>query len=242
MEVIRRTININNVSGDHIYFKVNITQKIKNGGLLTDMNPLKLINMDGSPDLEFVRNLVDEDFYAEGGKITYASDSKVYKVRGYLSGQTYVENFDIKKENCVDYQKNSYVGVDRVLSINDDEIKYTIGAKRDSNIGTSGQTIGITYTDYPTEGIDLPSELSPATTTTKVEYKSEGWNETNSAMDPQIQEDYLIGIISEPEVKSDVFIDRGVTNVLDGHLRLSEIENLDHLVRYGNGYYKINRN
>jgi hypothetical protein len=77
--------------------------------------------------------------------------------------------------------------------------------------------------------------------TTTIQYMGEGWNFENTTISPQIQEEYLIGIISQPEVESDVFIDRGVVSVLDTHLRLSEIESLDHLERYGNGFYNINR-
>ena len=76
---------------------------------------------------------------------------------------------------------------------------------------------------------------------TKSQFQSEGWNGTNTSLDPEVREEYLFGIINTPEVQSDVFIDRGAVSVLDTHLRLSEIESLDHLVRYGNGYYKINR-
>jgi hypothetical protein len=55
------------------------------------------------------------------------------------------------------------------------------------------------------------------------------------------KEEYLFGIISPPEVQSDVFIDRGATSVLDMHLRLSEIGNISELTRYGNGFYKLNK-
>jgi F0F1-type ATP synthase membrane subunit a len=51
----------------------------------------------------------------------------------------------------------------------------------------------------------------------------------------------LFGIISRPEVESDVFIDRGTISVMDYHLKLSEIKNLGQLTRYGNGFYKINK-
>ena len=55
------------------------------------------------------------------------------------------------------------------------------------------------------------------------------------------KEEYLFGIISQPEVRSDVFIDRTITSITDLHLRLSEIRNLDSLIRYGNGFYNITK-
>ncbi len=77
--------------------------------------------------------------------------------------------------------------------------------------------------------------------TTIVNYIGQGWNQTNTSLAAITKEEYLFGIVSRPEVENDVFIDRGQTNVMDLHLRLSEITNMEELVRYGNGYYKINK-
>ena len=104
------------------------------------------------------------------------------------------------------------------------------------------QTTGIQYKDYSAstinaillpEGIDLP--------TTTFRFISEGWNQTNTSLSAITKEEFLLGIISRPEVENDVFIDRGVVPVLDYHLRLSEIKNLGQLQQYGNGYYNIDR-
>ena len=72
-------------------------------------------------------------------------------------------------------------------------------------------------------------------------YIGQGLNETNVSLSALAKEEYLFGIISPPEVKSDVFIDRSVMSIMDMHLRLSEIKNLGELTRYGNGYYNITR-
>jgi hypothetical protein len=70
---------------------------------------------------------------------------------------------------------------------------------------------------------------------------SEGWNETNTSLSALTKEEYLFGIISVPEIQNDVFIDRGKTTVFEKHLKLSGIKNINELVRYGNGYFNINR-
>jgi hypothetical protein len=67
----------------------------------------------------------------------------------------------------------------------------------------------------------------------------EGWNATNTELFAYIRREYLLGIVSEPEIQSDVFIDRGQVTVLENHLRLSEIRSLDALLAHGNGYYKF---
>ena len=64
---------------------------------------------------------------------------------------------------------------------------------------------------------------------------------SNSSLSAITKEEYLFGIIFPPEVKSEVFIERGITSVMDKHLRLSEIKNLNELSRYGNGFYKLNK-
>jgi hypothetical protein len=76
---------------------------------------------------------------------------------------------------------------------------------------------------------------------TSFSYVGEGINETNVSISALTKEEYLFGIISPPEVQSDVFIDRGITTVMDKHLKMSEIKNLGELIRYGNGYYKLTR-
>ena len=63
---------------------------------------------------------------------------------------------------------------------------------------------------------------------------------TQMIYDMNLQE-YLFGVIFQPEVKSEVFIERGITSVMDKHLRLSEIKDLNELSRYGNGLYTLNK-
>ena len=52
---------------------------------------------------------------------------------------------------------------------------------------------------------------------------------------------YLFGKIFPPEVQNDVFIERGINNVFDKHLKLSEIRNIKGLERYGNGFFKVTK-
>ena len=242
MEIIKRRILFSDIeNSDNVYLKIPLTQSINGLGLLTDMpyGPNKISGVLNG--YEFMNDYVTSVWYKSSGKIVSASDSKLEGVRSYDSDNPFKEHFTIRKSNYINFLGESIAGVDRVIKINGDEIKYTVDAKIDSKLGTSGQTTGILYTDNPIDGVIIPEELDSAITMTKVEYIGEGWNERNTSIDPQVQEEYLIGIISPPEVESDVFIDRTTFSVLDNHLRLSEIESLDHLSRYGNGFYNINR-
>jgi hypothetical protein len=118
--------------------------------------------------------------------------------------------------------------VDRVTQLGT-AFTYTFGAdKNDPNIGTRNQQNGLLYIDY-----------SGGLVQTQVSFHGEGWNETNTSLSAITKEEYLFGIVSKPEIESDLFIDRGITTVFDKHLRLSEITNLSELARYGKGYYNL---
>jgi len=231
MEVIKREISLKDVvPNGNIHIKLNLTQNIDGLGMLTD------IPSDITKDYQ--------TYFKKGGKIVMASDSKLESVRSYKEGKPYIPGFDIDKGDYKNYEWTQINGVSRVTSTGtteDNEITYVIDTNKDVNIGTTGQTTGILYVDNPIDGVSINETLDWEEMTTRVEFMSEGWNSTNISIDPTIQEEYLLGIISEPEVNSDVFIDRGVASVLDQHLRLSEIENLAHLTKYGNGFYNINK-
>ena len=50
-----------------------------------------------------------------------------------------------------------------------------------------------------------------------------------------------LDIVNKQETQSDIFIDRSQNSVFDVHLRLSEINNIDDLEKYGNGFYNIKK-
>ena len=245
MEVIKKKILISDlIDAGSAYIKIPLYQTIDNLGLMTDMPYSERGQIDlcfGTIPLEFKLDGIISDFYKQGGVINYGSDSKLEVVRTYDNNNPYIEGFDTKRETYDNYILSEINGVDRVIEINGDKITYVVDAKRDSVIGTLEQTTGILYVDNPENGPIIPKELNSDVTKTNVQYTSEGWNDTNSSIDIQIQEEYLLGIINQPEVEVDVFIDRTTFSVLDRHLRLSEIESLEHLTKYGNGFYKINR-
>jgi hypothetical protein len=109
-------------------------------------------------------------------------------------------------------------------------------------MGTTNQIYGLQYVDYTgkTRSVKI-NDTSIRIPLTNFRYIGEGQNETNVSLSALTKEEYLFGIISPPEVKNDVFIDRGVTSVMDIHLRLSEIKNLGQLSRYGNGFYNLTK-
>jgi hypothetical protein len=160
--------------------------------------------------------------------ITATTDSRIEDVRSYSAIDPFRTNFDVNAETYENYEGFSINGVDRIKSMGEPKI-YVFDTPNDIKLGTDSQVNGLQFKDYS------------ATTKSTVRYIGEGFNKTNISLSALTKEEYLIGIISPPEVQNDVFIDRGITSVMDMHLRLSEIKNLNELQSYGNGYYKINK-
>ena len=216
MEIIKFKISRRDFTdSEHIYVKVKMTQTIENLGLLTDI---------------YADNHDISDLYSSPNKIIGVTDSKLNQVKSYDKDEPYKVGFDISSKSYEDYKGDWINGVDRVTNIEGETITYVIGTQKGLGIGTENQSGGMLYREV----------IGTKNSTTKM-YTSEGWNKTNTSSGPQMQEEYLINVISPPEVESDVFIDRTTFSVLDNHLRLSEVNNLDQLTRYGNGYYNIKK-
>lgn len=72
-----------------------------------------------------------------------------------------------------------------------------------------------------------------------ISYTAKGLNEDNAINLPSFKNEELLGVIGKPKVEVDVFIDRGINNSFDKHIKISEIKTLEALEKYGNGFFKI---
>lgn len=266
MEIIKRIILLENSTdrengsktygqlvGDDFYINIFLTQDIDDMGVLTDMDYIKSKRGSGNVDYSILTKKMSDlgylfpfmvggvstslpilngqtsdiriinkealDYYNYGGfTITGNTDSKYEDMRTYNVSNPFRLNFDVRLEEYINYKGETVYGVDKIISTIE-PITY--------HFNTENEWDGIKYKDNKGN--------------TTFEFKGQGWNETNISLSASTKEEFLFGIISKPEVKSDIFIDRGYTSITEMHLRLSEINTLDGLERYGNGYYKINR-
>jgi hypothetical protein len=174
-------------------------------------------------------------------RISGYTDSKIDDVKSYDNSEKLKTNFNMGVQTYENYQNVTVNGVDRVVSLSE-PIVYVFDTPVDFNIGTPNQVYGLQYSDYTantrTVIIDNVKYRIPETI---VNYIGEGNNETNTSLSALTKEEYLFGIISTPQIQNDVFIERGVTSVIEPHMKLSEIKNLRELTLYGNGYYNITR-
>ena len=79
------------------------------------------------------------------------------------------------------------------------------------------------------------------TSITKMFYKGQSFNLTNVGLYASTRQEYLLYITTPPKVESDVFIERGGISVMPYHGQLAEINTLEQLEKFGNGFYKITR-
>ncbi len=209
---------------------------------MTGAMPQTLTNVGGTDKLTLrLPDSTESDYYVFGNlPITGNTDSKIEDVKSYKSTNQFRINFNTATETYVNYNNLTVIGVDRIKSMGEPKI-YVFDTENDVNLGTNTQTTGIQYQDYSGTTMLMVDGINTDVPLSTYRFIGEGWNQTNISLSATTQEEYLFGIISPPEVQSDVFIDRGATSVLDMHLRLSEIGNISELTRYGNGFYKLNK-
>jgi hypothetical protein len=260
------------------YLKINLTQKVDDMGLFTDIEYVPIDNVNPSlPDYTLLLNKlnssgftfpfmtgavsptmtgitstnsvilrmpssVESNYYAYGNlSISGLTDSKIEDVKSYDKNNQYRVGFDTNTQNYNNYNNINITGVDRIYFMGEPKI-YVFNTLNDSNLGTNNQIYGLQYLDYTgASRTVIIDDIKNTIPVTQFNYIGEGWNQTNLSLSAITKEEYLFGIINPPDVQSDVYIDRGKTSVLDMHLRLSEIKNLGELSRYGNGFYKLNK-
>ncbi len=58
---------------------------------------------------------------------------------------------------------------------------------------------------------------------------------------PIVKDELLLDFVMNPEIQSNVYIERGKYSAFESLHRLGEVDNIGDLTRYGYGYYKINK-
>lgn len=98
--------------------------------------------------------------------------------------------------------------------------------------------IQLSYTAYTIQNINY---LDYSDGSTIYVVQSLGLTEDWLVAEPIVKDERLLGSISEPEIQSTVFIERGKQAAMEKIQRLGEVDNLGDLVRYGYGYFKVEK-
>lgn len=231
------TILINRLQASGITFPFMV-------GVSPDMMDPTPANINTYPNTRFSGATVDQ-WYRFAGYITGHTNDKLNEVRSYDNTDPFIPFLVFEDDDYINYLGNTIAsGVTTVVS-DAYPITYVMDAAANTltNInllGTPAQATGLQYHTYSADTYTIfESDMVQVKPRTDVRYVGEGWNETNVDLSAMTKQEYLLGIVSPPEVQSDLFIDRGATTVTEDHLRLGEIKGLDALLDYGNGYYRV---
>lgn len=160
-----------------------------------------------------------------GGQITTFTENRVNDLQSYIRTNKFQLNLNIDNVQYVNYNNQTINGVSRIVDINI-PYKYVFDANQSN---PSDKQYGLYYENIADSNLAF------------VTYNSESLNITNAVLSAITKEEYLFGITSKPEIKSDVFIDRGITNVIEKQMRISEVKTVDQTERYQNNYFRVTR-
>jgi len=84
-------------------------------------------------------------------------------------------------------------------------------------------------------------EFGKSITYNKTEFKASngGWNQYNTSLSANIKKEEFLGVVFKPEVKSVVFINRGIADIFERHAILSEIKTTNDIDTNRGGFIRI---
>ena len=117
-------------------------------------------------------------------------------------------------------------------------VKYNTAVVVKRNNQNYGRVTEITnsYTAYTIQDVNYTDYTNGKTTFV---IQSSGLTEDMITAEPITKEEVLFGVVSSPEIQSQIFIDRGKNSAFEGIQRLGEVDNMGDLVSYGYGFFKI---
>lgn len=111
-----------------------------------------------------------------------------------------------------------------------------------ANAGYTGLTITSEYTGYTINDLvykdyeDGYTYISGVTSgTTQTFFQDEIYNGMVT------RNEHFLGFVDEPQIFSDIFVDRGKQGIMEKNFRLTEIDNTGELDVYGNGYFIVRK-
>jgi len=93
-----------------------------------------------------------------------------------------------------------------------------------------------TYTGYTVQGIDYYDYIDG---TTVFFGKSSGFTDQNLTAVPITKNETLIKVMDQPQIQTDVFVERGKNSAYERVQRLGEVDNLGDMINYGYGFFNV---
>ena len=112
---------------------------------------------------------------------------------------------------------------------------------------TYGTIEGLTFTGYSftythnTTGSTSLHYYDLSDGTTVISGSTTGFTKEEVINYMLTRNEHFLGFVEQPQVYSDVFVNRGKQGVMERNFKLGEIENTGELDIYGNGYFKVKK-
>ena len=71
--------------------------------------------------------------------------------------------------------------------------------------------------------------------------QSSGLTENNLSQRPITKEEVLLRVIDQPQIQTNVFVERGKNSVYERIQRLGEVDNLGDMINYGYGFFNVTK-
>lgn len=190
------------------------------------------------------------DYISKGIDISGYTESRIQTAYsyGFTGDERLITNRNVEVVPHYNFTGGTVAGITKVIENNSkNPIIYTEFAD------TNDSRFGKTTPPYQDNGILFLSVTAISTDTnavegdegeymiTKMYYRGQSLNLTNVDLYAATRQEYLLYITSPPKVDSDVFIERGGLSVMPMHGQLAEINTLEQLEKFGNGFYKISK-
>jgi hypothetical protein len=180
----------------------------------------------GLSENAYYSNLVNE--YVTGYTVSYLD-----LVQGYNQNDPFQVDVNLDKS-----PNTSFTGV---IGITGNAIQYVVNG--DVSGGTYVPNTGviyITYTDQTRMVYSEELENFVEILLTEFKTKKVGFVDNNISLYELVKEEMFFGIVEKRNTKNDVFFDRDTLSPFENHLRITEVQTVAGLKRYGNGFYNFN--
>lgn len=149
-----------------------------------------------------------------------------------ISGYTNSTINDLQVYGPIDTLFAGKFKLDTQVKVSND-IVGTVWSSTDPNQIYTAYTINeIDYYDYP-------GKLNNTEYSTLFIVKSSGLTFDDLVCTGITKNEALINVIDEPEIQSDIFIERGQYSAFESMQRLNEVDNMGSLTKYGYGFFSI---
>ena len=72
--------------------------------------------------------------------------------------------------------------------------------------------------------------------------QSSGFTNNNLTNKPITKEEVLLKVIDQPQIQTNVFVERGKNSAYEKIQRLGEVDNLGDMINYGYGFFSVVKN